>query len=504
MPEYKIPELVRLVENGEIDIPELQREFVWSDNQVRDLAESIYKYYPIGLIILYEIPDALRRKQERFWVLDGQQRLLSLTLIMKGKVEAIKDGEKKTVKLDIWFNPQGEGRFELRTPRGGENWIKLSDLLQLQRRADLENLLRHKWLDPEEQEKISTLWGIFRGDYKVPTHHIYERLELDDLGNIFVRTNFAGTRVKGADVYSSMIAVAYRGLVERFREFCTKLPIEIDYGIIIRTFVAFISDGKVKLASRVLDQAKELRQILDKKKDEIESIIGKMKGSISEVMSIFNEAGITSLPTENVLPVMSYYFYKRGPLPEKERNGILKWFVLASLFRRYSASVETRLNEDLTTIKDGGDYKDLIKNIELWEGDLKERIKGYIDLGEWSHLVIYILLKQSNAKDFLTGEDITMGNSTVHHIFPRKYLIDTGYAKLLNNIANITLITYQSNQKLSAEIPENYLSKVPAEIRKSHYIPEDRESWKFEKIEAFTEQRKNLLKASVEKFFEDI
>jgi hypothetical protein len=55
------------------------------------------------LIILYEIPDALRKKQERFWVLDGQQRLLSLTLIMKGKVEAIKDGEKKTVKLDIWF-----------------------------------------------------------------------------------------------------------------------------------------------------------------------------------------------------------------------------------------------------------------------------------------------------------------------------------------------------------------------------------------------------------------
>lgn len=503
MPEYKIPELVSMVENCEINIPELQREFVWSDNQVRDLAESIYKCYPIGLITLYKIPNELKEKQERFWVLDGQQRLLALALIMRGKVEAIRNGEKKTIKLDIWFDPKNE-RFELRAPRGGENWVKLSEIIQIQRRADLESLLRQKGFDPQEQERVSTLWGIFRSDFKVLAHDLSEELDLDDLGNIFVRTNFAGTRVKGADVYSTMIAVAYRGLVKRLREFCAKLPVEIDYGILIRTFVAFITDGRVKLASRVLDQANKLKNELQTKKDQIEQLVNKMEENVLEATILLKQSGITSLPSENVIPPMVYYFYKKGTLSEEEKNGLFKWFVLASIFGRYSSSAETRLNEDLATIKEGGDWKDLIKNIELREGNLKERIQGYIDTGWWSRLLLYALLKESNAKDFLTNETITFENSTIHHIFPRKYLIDTKYGQLLNDVGNITLITYPSNQRLLDELPENYLIKVHPEVRKSHYIPENTECWKFEKFGEFIEQRKNLLKNAVETFFSDI
>lgn len=156
MPEKKIPELVKMVENEEIDIPEIQREFVWSDNQIRDLAESIYKGYPIGLLTLFKVPTELRTKQEQYWVLDGQQRLLSLTIIMKGKVDAIRGGQRKTVRVDIWFDPTNE-RFELRKPLSSENWVKLSELLQIQRRSELEKMLRERGFSPEEQERISTL-----------------------------------------------------------------------------------------------------------------------------------------------------------------------------------------------------------------------------------------------------------------------------------------------------------------------------------------------------------
>jgi len=503
MPEYKIPELVRMLEEGEIQIPELQREFVWSDNQVRDLAESIYKGYPIGTMIFYKVPSDLREGRERFWVLDGQQRLLSLALMVKGKVLAVKGGEIKAVKLDVWFDPKNDS-FMLRSPRLGENWIKLSELIQLQRRADLENLLRQKMFNPEEQERISTLWGIFRNDFKVLMYEISEDLDLDDLGNIFVRTNFAGTRVKGSDVYSTMIAVTYRGLVKQLRDICAKLPIEIDYGILIRTFTAFITDGKIKLASRVLDQAIKLKKIFDEKKLEINDIVSRLESCVSDVASILKEAGITHLPTENVLPVMAYYVYKRGRLSQDEKDGIIKWFILASFFKRYSASVETRLDEDLAVIKNGGNYKDLIKNIALWEGDLQERIKGYIASGYWDRLLVYLLLKQSNAKDFFTGEIISFENSVVHHIFPRKHLAASKYEPLLNDIGNITLITYQSNQQIQDELPENYLPKVDSETRIAHCIPEDKECWKFENIEKFIEQRRNLLNSSVERLFKDL
>jgi uncharacterized protein with ParB-like and HNH nuclease domain len=91
----KIPNLVNMLKKGEIYIPEFQREFVWSNNQVRDLAESIYKGYPIGLLIFYEVPEELQFKKEFYWVLDGQQRLLSLVLIMEGQVQAIIGGQEK-------------------------------------------------------------------------------------------------------------------------------------------------------------------------------------------------------------------------------------------------------------------------------------------------------------------------------------------------------------------------------------------------------------------------
>jgi hypothetical protein len=503
LPEKKIPDLVKMVENGEIDIPELQREFVWSNNQIRDLAESIYKGYPIGLLTLFKIPTELKTKQEQYWVLDGQQRLLSLTMIMRGRVEAIRDGQRKTVRVDVWFDPTHE-RFELRKPLPGENWIKLSELLQIQKRSELEKMLRERKFGPDEQEKISTLWAIFREDYKILVHELSENLDLDDLGNIFVRTNFAGTRVRGADVYSTMIAVTQKDLVKRLRDFCSSLPIEIDYGILIRTFVAFLTDGRVKLESRVFNQAKKLKDELERRRMELEDITGEVEKCTMQSIKILQKAGINHLPSENVIPIMSYYLHKRGSISSEEEEGLFKWFILASFFGRYSASVETRLNEDLATIKNGGNYRDLIENIKRREGDLKERIITYIHEGRWDNLLLYALLKQSNAKDILSGEPLAQANSTIHHIFPKKYLAGSKNEALIDDVGNITLLTSSSNLKLFDELPENYLQKVSSEALKAHYIPEEEETWRLEKMEEFVEKRREKLKEAVEDFFKTL
>jgi len=499
----KIPDLVRMVEEGEIGIPEFQREFVWSNNQVRDLAESIYRGYPIGLLILYKVPRGQSPSRERYWVLDGQQRLLSLTLIMKGKVEAIRRGRRVTIRLDIWFDPVNE-KFEIRQPRTDEErrkWIKLSELLQIEKRLDLEKLLRERGYNSEEQDRISALWATFKADYKVPVHELSEDLSLDDLGNVFVRVNFAGTRVRGADVYSTMIAVTYKDVVKELRDFCTQLPIEIDYGVLIRTFVAFLTDGKVKLGNRVFEQASKLREVLEGKKTLLKDIVDKVKESTKLSIEMLQRRGITKLPSENVIPVMSYYIHKKGRLLPEEEEGLFKWFVLATFFERYSASAETRLDEDLATIKNGGNYRDLIENIRRREGDLRERILAYIDEGNYNELLLYALLRQSGARDFLTGEILTQANSTVHHIFPRKRLAGTSYTELVDDIGNITLLTHASNQKLSADLPENYLQKVPPEVLRAHYIPEDRELWRLENVEKFIRERRERLKEAVEEFF---
>ena len=44
----KVTDLLSDVKNGRIGLPDLQRPFVWKDNKVRELLDSMMKGYPIG------------------------------------------------------------------------------------------------------------------------------------------------------------------------------------------------------------------------------------------------------------------------------------------------------------------------------------------------------------------------------------------------------------------------------------------------------------------------
>ena len=52
----KVGDLVNDVRTGRIGLPDLQRPFVWKDNKVRELFDSLLKGYPIGYIMLWESP----------------------------------------------------------------------------------------------------------------------------------------------------------------------------------------------------------------------------------------------------------------------------------------------------------------------------------------------------------------------------------------------------------------------------------------------------------------
>jgi hypothetical protein len=75
---------------------------------------------------------------------------------------------------------------------------------------------------------------------------------------------------------------------------------------------------------------------------------------------------------------------------------------------------------------------------------------------------------------------------------------------LVDDIGNLTLLTYGSNQKLSDELPENHLRRVLSEIFKAHHIPENRELWNLEKMEEFIKMHKEKLKEAVEKSLSNV
>lgn len=94
-----LPNLVADVASGRYRIPQFQREFVWTKTKVRELFDSIYHEFPIGSFFLW---DAEREHNHLFrqlvdlgvppvgehddvsFILDGQQRITSLFVTLKG------------------------------------------------------------------------------------------------------------------------------------------------------------------------------------------------------------------------------------------------------------------------------------------------------------------------------------------------------------------------------------------------------------------------------------
>lgn len=89
----KIDKLMSRIADGDIKIPAFQRRFVWNQEQVIELLDSIYKNYPVGSLLLWNSDDTKLKATRNIcgfdiperpvtypvnYVLDGQQRISAI------------------------------------------------------------------------------------------------------------------------------------------------------------------------------------------------------------------------------------------------------------------------------------------------------------------------------------------------------------------------------------------------------------------------------------------
>src|SRR6478672_7373645 len=116
--DISVGDLVSMIQQGELRLPEMQRRFVWSSTRVRDLLDSLYREYPSGTILVWETDTApatrdmaVAQAQTPFsahkLLLDGQQRLTSLSAVLRGIPIKVRN---RIRPIDIAFNldhPEG-------------------------------------------------------------------------------------------------------------------------------------------------------------------------------------------------------------------------------------------------------------------------------------------------------------------------------------------------------------------------------------------------------------
>jgi len=527
-----ISTLITEIKSGKYFLPSFQRQYVWDEDDIKDLIDSIINHYPIGTIILWKPSNASlnevdpfsrplvdlpnKKPSEIFYVIDGQQRLTSLLLLFNDW-KITRNGEPIKIDIPISYNPSNKKFYKSET-RG----INLSKLIKAFCLDDIETLtdLAEK-IDKESlnemKEKIKRIL-----DYPLPIC-IMETFNEDEetfksMAEAFIRVNKFGVRIGNLELMLSFLAGAISGeLKKRIRDVYESLytSFEIDLQPIIR-FVFSNFGLKQTQISKVEQFKSNITKISGYSKNDVEDIFNKCHKALKLVLNLLQqELGINNsqlLPSHTPLIPLAAYFYTRNintleELDNQDIQHMVNWFVLASFTGYYSSQTDTKLDRDLEIIKNSKifPYQQLLENmrnakskIKITFDDVKRGLYfNVLRLQGRSYLfLLYILLVKKGADDW-TGVLLhrkSIKELAKHHIFPQEFLNknlnpDDPDAKeiLINNLANITFINKNINSEIE-DSPEEYLPNYINCLLK-HFIPSDKNLWKLEQYSTFLEYR---------------
>lgn len=96
--DFNVSTLFNFIESGAVRIPGFQRNFVWDQVRASKLIESLVLGIPVPQLFLYE------QARNRFLVIDGQQRLMSIYYFIKRRFPR----KEKRVEIRAIFDKEGK------------------------------------------------------------------------------------------------------------------------------------------------------------------------------------------------------------------------------------------------------------------------------------------------------------------------------------------------------------------------------------------------------------
>jgi hypothetical protein len=206
----KIDRIVERIKEGDIKIPAFQRGFVWDQEQIIELLDSIYSNYPIGSILLWSSHERLKSSRNIAglklpdrepaypvnYVLDGQQRLSSIFAVFCGQreYEPERDGYMSDPTLfEVSFRFADEKFIPTADTNSASPSMRLSNLLETEAFfAALESL-------PRETHAAAKQLYSRVNNYEIPVVTISRRSKAE-VGVIFERINSTATTLTTLDL----------------------------------------------------------------------------------------------------------------------------------------------------------------------------------------------------------------------------------------------------------------------------------------------------------------
>ena len=526
--QYQIDTILTWVKTGEIAIPEIQRPFVWSATQVRDFMDSLYQGFPVGYIIAWRNPNVKlkdgRTSDGKKILIDGQQRVTSLTAAILGQPVITQDYRKARIRIS--FNPIDE-TFEVFNSAIAKNAAWINDIAELFNPDFnfLSYLKEYGSANPGLSEDL--VFERLNAIKNIPLKQIGlieldADLDIETVTEIFIRINSKGVPLSQADFAMSKIAVAeeyggpnlrkcidyfchlavapefYSQIEEADRQFVSTKYFQKmgwlknenddlydpDYTDVLR--VAFISEferGKLAdlvslLSGRNFEKKTYEEEIVERSFLALErGVLGFInETNFKNFLMIIRSAGfitpglIRSQAALNFAYVLYLKLKSRGYQQAEIERYVRKWFVLSVLTGRYSGSPETAFDNDIKNIcaTSFGDYLRRIEEAELsdifWNVTLVENMETSAANSPYLNVFFAAQVKMHD-KGFLS-RDITVNElislkGDIHHIFPRDYLKKNGLTrKEYNQISNYVYMQSETNIRIGNKPPRVYFGEI--------------------------------------------
>lgn len=549
-------------------LPSIQREFVWSQEQIKKLFDSLMRDYPINAFLFWKVPkdkaidfifyEFLRdyhKKDNRhnpkanisggddvMAVLDGQQRLTSLYIALKGtyadklpykRWDNPQAYPKKRLYLDLLSKSEDEDfaySFEFLTDTEAKenddnhHWFPVGKILDLQEQDEVNDyLLESGILTNSDKEKgrfaNKALFKLHKVIHINPiiSYYLEQSMELNKVLNIFIRVNSGGSILSYSDLLLSFAIAQWvtRDAREEINNFVDELN-EIGHGFNINKDV-------VLKACLVLCDMEDITFKVDNFNRtnmlKIESEWDFITKAIRDALTLISSFGFSreNITSNNLVIPIAYYLKTIG-LPNyfevstarvEDRLKIKKWFVSALLKRVFSFAPDGVLKPVRDIIKQFGAngfptekiierFKGTNRTLLFTEDDINNLL--YSKYGQGDTLVILSIL--------YPWADLRH-NFHIDHMYPKSaftakrlevkgvpqdkinsFIQDCNYIgnlQLLESIPNIEKKAMDYDKWLSEKVPQNEL----ADYKRKHYVPDVDLS--FANFDEFLEEREKLL-----------
>lgn len=212
---------------------------------------------------------------------------------------------------------------------------------------------------------------------------------------------------------------------------------------------------------------------------------------------------------------------------------VKRWMVMSMFIGRYSGSAESRIDEDIKQINEKGiqAYLKQMEQAHLGEGFWDFGIINDLETSSVNNNAYNLYLAaqiNANAIAFLSKSmkisSLIEQRGDVHHIFPKKYLMNNGYPqKAYNQVANFVYTEQATNIKVGMLTPKDYLNKVKAQIQAGtneistldseaslkenlvyNDIPDFLENASHLEYEPFLEERRRLMAKKLKGYYEHL